>query len=258
MRTRIWIAIAIALIVIGAVIGGVSFAALDYDYKALNTADYVTTEFEIKEDFRNISLNADTEKIFFETSDNSTCKIVCYSDRKDRYHVGVSDDTLMLTKDHIVKIHMGIVTESPTITVYLPKDSYETLFVDADTGDVTLPENYSFDTVTVKLDTGKINMDCSVSGDISLSTDTGKIYLRNVETDGKLTIRTGTGDVTLEGCDASEVSIKTDTGDVTASFLTEKNITADSNTGKINIPQTSTGGTCEITTNTGNINVYVK
>ena len=258
MRTRIWIVIAIVLIVIGAVLGGVSFAALDYDYKALNTADYETTEFEVKEDFKNISLNADTENIFFETSDNSTCKIVCYSDRKDRYQVGVSEDTLMLTKDHTVKIHLGLVTESPKITVYLPKDTYETLFVDADTGNVTLPGTFSFDTVTVKLDTGKINMDSSVSGDISLTTDTGKIYLRNVDTDGKLTIRTQTGDVTLEGCDASEVSIKTDTGDVTGSFLTGKTITADSDTGKVNIPQSSTGGTCDITTDTGNINVYVK
>ena len=62
----------------------------------------------------------------------------------------------------------------------------------------------------------------------------------------------------MEQCDAFEIVAKTSTGDVTGSFLSEKIFMAQTDTGRIDVPQTMTGGKCQITTNTGDIKVKIE
>jgi DUF4097 and DUF4098 domain-containing protein YvlB len=85
--------------------------------------------------------------------------------------------------------------------------------------------------------------------------DTGDMILNSVTATEKFIITRDTGDVRLDGCDAAEIFITTDTGDVKGSLLSEKVFIARSKTGKIDVPKTVNGGRCEITTDTGNINI---
>jgi len=47
--------------------------------------------------------------------------------------------------------------------------------------------------------------------------------------------------------------IKTDTGNVTGTLLSEKVFLVETDTGRINVPRTTAGGVCEITTDTGDV-----
>ena len=76
--------------------------------------------------------------------------------------------------------------------------------------------------------------------------------------DDRMEIDRSTGDVELDGCDAGEISIKTSTGDVTASLLTQKVFLAESATGSVDVPRTTRGGTCEVTSGTGDIEITIK
>ena len=87
--------------------------------------------------------------------------------------------------------------------------------------------------------------------------DTGDIHLIKV-TPLKLSVVRSTGDVLLEECDASEIFVETDTGDVEGSILSEKIFETTSDTGKIEVSKTASGGLCKITTDTGNIKIFVK
>jgi tRNA pseudouridine55 synthase len=51
--------------------------------------------------------------------------------------------------------------------------------------------------------------------------------------------------------------VKTDTGDVTGSLLTGKTFIPHSDTGKVVLPDSTLGGRCEITTDTGDIRITV-
>ncbi|MCQ2427410.1 MAG: DUF4097 domain-containing protein, partial [Clostridia bacterium] len=82
--------------------------------------------------------------------------------------------------------------------------------------------------------------------------------LKNVVTEGTIAIERSTGDVRFEGCDADELEISTDTGDVTGSLLSSKVFIAHSDTGRIDVPETTSGGKCKITTDTGDIKLSVK
>ena len=87
--------------------------------------------------------------------------------------------------------------------------------------------------------------------------DTGDIILNHVIVQ-KILIERTTGDVSFENCDAAELSIRTDTGDVSGSLLSEKIFITKSNNGKIDVPETVTGGKCEITTDTGDIIIVIQ
>ena len=51
--------------------------------------------------------------------------------------------------------------------------------------------------------------------------------------------------------------MKTDTGDVTGSLLSDKIFFAESDVGSVDVPKTTTGGVCEIRTDTGKIAITI-
>ena len=193
--------------------------------------------------------------------------------------------------------HICISLGSPKMTVYLPQNEYASLIIETDTGDINIPKDFAFDKIEIdgdtsdvscfapvanvldiELSTGDIIID-SITADqikltattgeiavnsvtaknnIDIETDTGTITLKNVVATGTISIESDTGDVRFEGSDAAEISVKTDTGDVTGTLLSEKVFITETSTGSINVPKTTSGGKCEITTSTGDINISIK
>jgi DUF4097 and DUF4098 domain-containing protein YvlB len=148
--------------------------------------------------------------------------------------------------------------------------------IERSTGNVDVDEINTLCDLSVKTDTGKIELSdadclnlelevttgkCNLS-DISCQNfnstgDTGDIYMTNLIASGKINIERSTGDVRFNRCDASELEVETDTGDVKGSLLTEKVFVTRTSTGKIDVPETTTGGKCKITTSTGDIKIEI-
>lgn len=144
------------------------------------------------------------------------------------------------------------------------------------TGDI-LVENISAASLNLSVSTGKVtvkNAACELDIKISVSTgrtnisdtqcknlissgSTGDISLKNVIAEEKFNIKRSTGDVKLDSCDAAEIFIETSTGDVSGSLLSPKVFIANTDTGEKDIPDTVIGGRCEITTDTGDIEISI-
>ena len=71
-------------------------------------------------------------------------------------------------------------------------------------------------------------------------------------------IERSTGDIKLTDCDAEEIEIETTTGNIEGALKTPKIFIATSDTGKINVPETTEGGKCKLTTDTGDIKIMIK
>lgn len=112
--------------------------------------------------------------------------------------------------------------------------------------------------VTAGVSTGDVFADQVVCESFSSEGTTGDITLTDAVAQQLISVVRSTGDVRLDGCDASQLFIKTSTGDVSGSLLSEKVFIIDTTTGDINVPKTTTGGKCEITTSTGDINISIK
>ena len=132
------------------------------------------------------------------------------------------------------------------------------LALSVSTGKVTVSDVHSEGDVTIRVSTGKAYLTDVTCKNLVSTGDTGDICLKNLVAAQNLSIKRSTGDVRLEGCDAADIAIQTDTGDVTGTILTDKFFVVSTNTGRKEVPNgTSSGGKCEITTNTGDIRIGI-
>lgn len=126
------------------------------------------------------------------------------------------------------------------------------------TGEIAIKSVTAKNNIDIETDTGKVKLSNASCSNFVAESDTGTITLKNVMATGTISIESDTGDVRFEGSDATEISVKTDTGDVTGTLLSEKVFITETATGRINVPKTTLGGKCEITTETGDINISIK
>ena len=314
----VWIIIATALIVTGCVIFAVAFAANDFNFVRLFNVEYQTNTYEIDESFDDIVVDIDTADVKFIPSNDGKCKVVCYENPDVTHSVTVEEGALNIklldTRRWYEKIGVNIGNYS--ISVYLPQSEYKHLKLNNSTGDVDLPDAFSFETVSIKVTTGdvackascnqtlkiesgtgNINVEGSRANELTLSVSTGEIAAKNITcggtigvyvstgkselknikckkliTDGttgdismfnviadeSFSITRGTGEVLLSDCDAGEISVKTTTGDVKGSICSSKIFIVTTSTGKINVPESTTGGKCKISTSTGDVSIKIK
>ena len=286
----------------------------EWDMKKLGTVKFETNTYEITRDFSNLSIKVDTAHVSLLPSEDGSCRVVCYEQKKVKHEVRAADGTLTVNVRDTRKWYnyIGVSFQTARICIYLPKAQYAALSVKGSTGDTSIPAGFTFEsidvsastgnvscfadcpgTLRIKLSTGDITLSGVSASEVSLSVSTGTtavsdlrcaslsargstggITLQGVHaqgtlfikrstgkvnllacTAGELTVRTDTGKVALDGCDAGRISIETDTGDVKGTLLSEKIFITKTDTGKINVPKTVTGGICEITTDTGDIRI---
>lgn len=296
--TKVWIIIAVVLTVLGLAIFAVSMASYDWNFSELNTEEYITTSCRLKGDFDEIFIDVDTTDIEFAPATEDECSILFFESEKVRHYAQVRNGTLFIGIEDNRKWYefIQIVSKAPKMTVFLPQEEYLSLSIENDTGDLLIPKDFSFnkveidcdtsdiswsssvnDIMKVETDTGSVNIYSAVlsrlnistdTGDVKLSdlacdriyceSDTGDISLKNTVATNKFTISSDTGDVRFQKSDAAEMYIKTSTGDVRGTLLSEKVFLADSSTGNISLPKTTSGGKCEITTSTGDIKIEIK
>ncbi len=147
--------------------------------------------------------------------------------------------------------------ETDTGPINVSGISPDQLIVKSDTGSVTLNGIRTAKDLTAETDTGRITLTDVRCGDLDAESDTGSISLNDVIASGKMEISSDTGSVRLDRCDAASVDIRTDTGSIKGSLLSDKVFTAKSGTGRVSVPDTSSGGPCVLRSGTGSIEISV-
>ena len=254
--TRKWVKAGVILLAAGILICGISFAILGFDFGKLSTVRYETNTYDVQEDFQNISIDADTEKITLVPSGNDICSVVCLEEEDDPHQVSVRDNTLTVErkeKNRWHLFHIGSITESPEITVYLPEDAYRELSIEADTGDVSIPEDFTFDSISVSLDTGDVSCLASASGSITVKTSTGHITIADVSAaEMRLTASTGKTEVSnveLTG----DLDIRESTGKAVLENVSCANFSSDGSTGSLLMTNVAASNAFHLERDTGNI-----
>lgn len=152
----------------------------------------------------------------------------------------------------------NIIIKTSTGNIRVENVSANTLDLSVSTGGVTVSNVTCEGDVKIKVSTGKTNLTNIECKNIVSNGNTGAISLKNVIAAENFLIERSTGDVKFDGCDAAEIFVETDTGDVRGSLLADKTFIVQTDTGNVDVPKTATGGKCEITTSTGDINIRIK
>ena len=232
-----------------------------------------TKTHEISEDFTNISIVNDTASVIFVPTDGE-CKVVCEEKKNVNHKVEVVDGTLKIEVIDSRKFYQKMFSFSnDSVTVYLPKSQLGAISVKTDTGKVEIDgigcNSFSLEVDTgvvslknvssvgafdVKSDTGKVTLENCQASWVSVTCDTGDISLKNLSSASSLEVKSDTGKVALENCRASTISIVSDTGDIKMSDVFCINMSSKVDTGKTTMNNVIASGKLEISANTGDVN----
>ena len=254
-KTKIWLITASCVAIVGLIIFAGVMTAMNWDFTKLSTVKYETNTHEITEEFKGIKVDTNTADIIFKSSEDSVCRVVCREETKHHHEVSVVDSTLKieLKKDKRWYEYIGINIGSQKITVYLPKGVYGDLSVKANTGDIDIPADFSFENIDIKTNTGNVGVYASAKGDVKIKTNTGGITLEGISaTDLDLSVNTGKTTLDSLVCDG-DITLAVSTGKTILNDVKGKSLTSKGNTGSITLTDVILSKKLSIKRGTGNV-----
>ncbi len=252
--TKIWLFIAALLVLLGGVGFTVLMAANGWDFGALNTSNFTTNTYEIEEEFDRISFNLDTADVWILPSEDGECHVICQERENERHSVSVKDGVLTITLVDNGKWYEHLLSfGSMKITVYLPKEEYETLTLRSDTGDYTLGAGLRFASVDHEASTGDLTVKANVSGLLKARLSTGDMKIESLSV-GAMDLETTTGDITLSSLQIEgQVTLAVDTGDMRLTDLSLGSLSTTGDTGDIHCKNLLAADTLSIVRDTGDV-----
>ena len=270
---KVWLLIAAIFCSVGLTVCVIAWAAVDFDFMKLDSADFTDNMYEFDGYIDGIHINFDTANVRFGVSPDSVVRVFTH-EKEDNLHTvqKAGGKLLILRVEKPWYQKLDFTFEEEWITVHLPKDVFYSLTAKVNTADLVLPSGLSFSGVNIETDTGDVHIASSVRGSIlveadygdvllentnpkhiEIETDTGDVTLKNTLCRYDLSITTDTGDIRFDRVDAQSLTIETDTGDVEGTLLSDKTFDVKTDTGRKKYPKETVGGLCKITTDTGDI-----
>jgi len=246
---------AIALMALGLITFVCVMAVYGFDFSKLSTENLQTNLHEISDSFHSISIDTDTSNITLLPSPDGTCRVECLETDKLRHNVKVEDGTLSVTgQDHRQWFdYIGIFQKSPGLKLYLPERIYKELSIDTHTGNITLPKDFSFDSISIHATTADVSCEASATNAVEIHLTTGDLRLANTKT-GTISLSSDTGDMKLEHIDCErDISITRTTGDLNMESVTCGTLSVSSDTGDAELRNVIVDGQLSIKASTGDV-----
>ena len=307
--TKVILITAGALILVGLIVSAIGIVILRNSVKKNDKkVVYEHKEEVITEDFTDLNLSEISETIEIKPSEDGQVRIDYYDAEKYIHKIEVKNNTLELYvktyEDNApwwerFSFHFdieGLVTageEHPT-TIYLPEDSYGSLTISTVSGEVIVPENYSFEGMSVSTTSGDVVAECIATGTVSFDTTSGNIAAANINatsldassTSGELSftdtkvsggvninsvsgtvtlkdvksddleVNTVSGEIYLTALDTETASLTTTSGDISGTIAGDHEYEVDTTSGDIDLPSSIKGESLiEIDTVSGDVSL---
>lgn len=233
---KIWLAVGVIMIILGCVIfSGVAISTKG-NYMAMFSGKLNSNEYEITESFSSISIDVETADIRLVYSEAEKCSLSVLEPKKVKHTAFISDGKLTVSYDDERKWYERIgIFCSPKITLTLPKTEYDSLNINATTGNITLPKDFSFNTIDISITTGNLNCSSSAVNSAVIEATTGNIKVENADF-GSVEISLSTGNAHLSDINVEKnAAVKVTTGEVEIKNLNCKNFSSTGSTGDLNL-----------------------
>lgn len=268
LKVKIWLIIATFFMVIGGIIFVVVMNKLNWDFTRLFNYDYVANEYEINDEYEDISIITDTADIVFLPSESEESLVVCYEQENVLHSVIVKNDTLVIEVNDKRQWYeyIGIGFNTPKITIYIPEGEYGKLSIKSSTGDVEIPKEFIFESIDVLESTGDVINYASAFETIKIITSTGDIDVKNISVSTlELAVSTGSVKVNDVECDG-DIKVNVSTGKTNITNANCKNFISSGSTGNISLKNVIATGKLSIMRSTGDVkfesadasSIYVK
>lgn len=249
-RTIISLIVAAALLLMGGILLVLGFS---YVGKWEDMAMQAEKTYVVNEPFTSIQVDTTVCDVTFVKTDGEF-RAVCPDSKKLSYTVTVEENTLHVRQVDLRRWYdfIGINLRKQEMTLYLPDSQYNALRIDNDTGDVFVPEDFSFGTAEVFTSTGDIEFAAAVSERLTASASTGHLSIRG-SSPIMAQVSASTGNVTLQDMACGNCFVKTTTGKITLNNLTCQTLDCQSNTGDKHLQGVLAEESIKIISTTGDV-----
>lgn len=255
-QMKIWLIIAASAVLLGTIIFAGAMTVMKWDFTKLSTVKYEENTHSITKEYKNILIVTDTADVSFIPSNDAKTAVVCNENIKAKHSVSVKEDTLVIEiKDErkwydYIGIDFGSKSQ---VKVYIPVGEYGSLSIEDSTGDVKIPNNFKFDSISVFGSTGDVECSAFVSGKVKVAVSTGCISVNNTNV-GALDLEVSTGNIRLVklAC-AGDIEMTVSTGNSVLYNLSCSNMHSKGTTGDIEMSGVIASGNISIERGTGDI-----
>ncbi|MBQ8309948.1 MAG: DUF4097 family beta strand repeat protein [Clostridia bacterium] len=294
---KIALTVSVICLAVGLVGLTLAFALSGFNIFNFNSMEFHTNSYTVSETFSKIHVSDIECDIRLFPSDDESTRIEAKENDKIYYTIQAENEILEI-KRHDKRAwyeHIGFFfNQDMVLKLYLPKSAYELLTLETVSGNIEVPDSFTFTSITLKTTSGEITSECtvnngatvavtsgniricnvldgkisvgSVSGNITLtnsqgthlrlSATSGNIKLQNVIATGDINAETVSGGIELDRVDGAKLSAKTTSGNVTCKLLSPKNYSVSTTSGSTHYPASDeSAGICEVSTVSGNINI---
>lgn len=302
--TRNALIVALCFIGVGLILlfGAMSITGFDFTAirdGSMDTTNSIIKTAEISDPFHSIRIDDVQCDVQILPSADGTCSVVYTDSDLFTHQIEVQNQTLTVTRKDIgswMDRIFVIWTEESYVKVYVPAENLERLSITTVSGNILVPDGFSFreahlsstsgnigftslveDALTISTTSGDISLErlrqselnldttsgCISLGDIqgkslSVNTASGDIAMRQVVISGHTEISTASGDIELRDVDSQSADFNTASGDIEGTVLAPKNFDADTSSGEISLPPSDgSAGRWSFSTASGDIEVEV-
>lgn len=256
-RTIVSLIVAAVLILIGILFVTAGMATVGFNVLNLDRIHAQERSYVVAEPFDSIQLTATVSDVSFMKTEEAF-RVVCTETDKLSYTVIVEEGVLKIDAVELRdwRDYIGFFGWADLkMTVYLPEDEYSKLFVQTDTGDITIPNSFTFSSAEVLSDTGDIDCAAQVTENLTVCTSTGDMEVCECSP-ALLNLCSDTGDITLQGLrDGGDLQILTTTGDIRVADVTVKAISLESDTGDHDLQGVLAEKSVKIISTTGDVSL---
>ena len=249
------IRVALALLIAGLILFGISAAGTGFDFRKLNTSNFITSTYGISEEFDRIDIEADTDRISLAPAENGQCSVTFFEEEHFPHTATVIDGTLTIravkTKQWYEQI--GFHAETPVITLLLPKAQYDALIISSHTGDIEIPAAFTFGAIQVRSSTSDVDCRASALRDMEISLTTGNITLSDLSAPAiRLSVTTGSIRAMGVNC-PGDFTADVSTGSVTMNDVHCVHLSSCGSTGSMTLKDVTAGERIHLERSTGSV-----
>ena len=244
------------LLLIGVIIFVSVLAANDWDYDNFGKRVYVTNEHIIEQNFSNFDFDIEDAHIQFFLSETDEIKVVCLEKEGLEHSVSVINDTLYVksSSNKTLLDYIQIDFDRPQIKVYLPTTEYNSLDFEGSIGFVSIGDSWKFNEIDIEVSTGDIRCGAICTGDVEISTSTGKVFIWGFGIEENLSISTSTGSVFVDDIEVGgNIDIEVSTGKVELENVKCLNLNIEAQTGTTKLLNINCLNKTLIKSSTGNV-----
>ena len=260
MNSKKWLIVSILCIAVGLVLLLVSGIRNTDDLDAIMTKAGAAETLEektvtVKEDFDRIAVRETSADVKLLPAGDGVCRVVFGENERVRYSVRVQGDTLTVTREDKSSVSFGTMfyTREIPLQIYLPEQSYRSLLIECDSGDVLPERGFSFETAQISTASGEIKLRDFQADELQIHTASGDARLEEIRAES-LRAESASGDQELARVQIGKAAeLSSASGEISLEDLEAGSLDVSCTSGEVRLEKVSCAGEIRVETTSGDI-----